>query len=129
MTPELTALVLAALLQLGQIILYSALANRQVDPAYALSPRDEPRQLKGTAGRAQRAMNNHFEGLILFTIAALAIHTTGQSSGFTAICAFTYLAARLAYVPAYIYGLSPLRSIVWAIGWFATAFMLIAALI
>jgi uncharacterized MAPEG superfamily protein len=129
MSPELTALVLAALLQLGQIALYSALANRQVDKAYALGPRDEQRQLKGSAGRAQRAMNNHFEGLILFTIATLAIHTTGQSSTFTAICAFTYLAARLAYVPAYILGLSPLRSIVWAVGWFATALMLIAALI
>jgi uncharacterized MAPEG superfamily protein len=129
MTPELTALVLAALLQLGQIALYSALANRQVDKDYALGPRDQPRQLTGAAGRAQRAMNNHFEGLILFTIAALAIHTTGQSTTFTAICAFAYLAARLAYVPAYILGLNPWRSIVWAIGWFATALMLVAALI
>jgi uncharacterized MAPEG superfamily protein len=129
MTPELTALVLAALLQLGQMALYSVIAQQQVGPGYALSPRDTPRQLTGTAGRAQRAMNNHFEGLILFTIAALAIHATGQSTTFTAICAFTYLAARAAYIPAYILGLSPARSIVWSIGWFATALMLLAALV
>lgn len=129
MTPELTALVLAALLQIGQIALYSTLANRQVDMDYALGPRDQPRTLPGRAGRAQRAMNNHFEGLILFTIAALAIHATGQSTAFTAVCAFTYLAARVAYVPAYILGLSPWRSVVWFIGLIATALMLVAALI
>ena len=129
MTPELTALVLAALLQLGQIVLYSVLANRNVDLGYALGPRDEPRTVGGLAGRAQRAMNNHFEGLILFTIAALAIHTTGQSSGLTAACAAVYLAARLLYVPAYLFALAPWRSVVWAAGWFATAIMLVAALI
>jgi uncharacterized MAPEG superfamily protein len=129
MTPELTALVLAALLQLGQIALYSALANRQVEFDYALSPRDTPHQLTGLAGRAQRAMNNHFEGLILFTIAALAIHTTAQSTTFTTACAFVYLVARVLYVPAYLFGLSPWRSLVWAAGWLATALMLLAALV
>lgn len=129
MTAELTVLVLAALLQMGQIMLYSTLANRQVDMDYALSPRDTPRQLTGIAGRAQRAMNNHFEGLILFTIAALAIHATGQSSGLTAVCAWVYLAARLLYVPAYLFGFAPWRSVVWSIGWLATAIMLVAALL
>jgi uncharacterized MAPEG superfamily protein len=128
MTPELTALVLAALLQIGQITLYSMLANREVDMDYALSPRDTPRQLTGIAGRAQRAMNNHFEGLILFTIAALALHVTGQSTGLTAACAWAYLGARILYVPAYLFGLSPWRSVVWGIGWLATAIMLVAAL-
>ncbi len=129
MTPELTALVLAALLQLAQMVLYSVVAQRQVGPGYALSPRDTARQLTGMAGRAQRAMNNHFEGLILFSIAALAIHTTGQSTTFTAACAFAYLGARVLYIPAYLFGLSPWRSLVWSIGWFATALMLCAALV
>jgi uncharacterized MAPEG superfamily protein len=129
MTPELTVLVLAALLQMAQIVLYSVLANRQVDLDYALGPRDAPRQLPGMAGRAQRAMNNHFEGLILFAIAALALHATGQSSSLTAVCAAVYLAARLLYVPAYLLALAPWRSVVWAVGWFATAIMLVAALI
>jgi uncharacterized MAPEG superfamily protein len=129
MTPELTVLVLAALLQMGQIILYSTLANRQVDMDYALSPRDTPRQLTGIAGRAQRAMNNHFEGLILFAIAALVIHATGQSSALTTACAWAYLAARVLYVPSYLFGLAPWRSVVWSIGWLATAVMLVAALV
>ena len=66
MTPELTALTLAALLQVAQFSLYSLLANLQIGPKTALGPRDEKIELTGKAGRAQRAMNNHFEGLILF---------------------------------------------------------------
>ena len=129
MTPELPALTLAGLLQALQFALYSVLANRQVGPRYAMGPRDEPRQLTGAAGRAQRAMNNHFEGLILFTLAVVVITLSDQSTPLTAACAWTYLAARIAYVPAYQFGLAPWRSLIWAVGFFATLLMLIAALL
>jgi len=128
MTPELTALTLAALLQCAQFLAYSVAANLQVGPKYAMGPRDTPRQLTGLAGRLQRALGNHFEGLILFTIAVLVITLSGQSSGFTAACAWIFLAARLLYVPAYALGWTPWRSVIWGIGWAATLLMLIAAL-
>ena len=129
MTPELIVLALAALLQMAQFLLYSVLANLQVGPGYAMSPRDTPRQLTGTAGRAQRALNNHFEGLILFAIATLLIAQTGQSSAVTQAAAWTYLGARVLYIPAYLLGWSPGRSLIWGIGWTATLILLIAALI
>ncbi|MBK0327681.1 MAPEG family protein [Rhodobacteraceae bacterium F11138] len=129
MTPELTALTLAALLQVLQFTAYSVAGNRQVGPKTALGPRDEPIRLTGTAGRLQRAMNNHFEGLILFTIACVVIAQSDQSTGFTAACAWTYLVARVLYVPAYAFGLTPWRSVVWIIGLFATLLMLLAALV
>lgn len=128
MTPELTALTLAALLQCAQFLGYSVAANLQVGPKYAMGPRDTPRQLTGMAGRLQRALGNHFEGLILFTIAVLVVTLSGQSTPFTAACAFTYLAARVLYVPAYAFGWSPWRSVIWGIGWAATVLMLLAAL-
>jgi len=128
MTPELTALTLAALLQCAQFLAYSIAANLQVGPKYAMGPRDTPRQLTGLAGRLQRALNNHFEGLILFTIAVGVVTLSGQSSAFTAACAWTYLAARLIYIPAYAFGWTPWRSLIWGVGWFATVLMLIAAL-
>jgi uncharacterized MAPEG superfamily protein len=53
----------------------------------------------------------------------------GQSSPFTAACAWIYLAARLIYVPAYALGLAPWRSVVWAVGFLATVAMILAALI
>lgn len=129
MPPELTALTLAALLQVAQFVLYSALAQRQVGSNYAVSPRDAPRQLTGTAGRAQRALANHFEGLILFTIAVLVVTLAEQSTATTQTAAWVYLVARLLYVPAYLLGLAPGRSLIWAVGLFATLTMLIAALI
>ncbi|MFN3954781.1 MAG: MAPEG family protein [Pararhodobacter sp.] len=128
MSPELTVLTLAALLQCAQFLAYSVAANLQVGPRYAMGPRDTPRQLTGAAGRLQRALNNHFEGLILFTIAVAVVTLAGKASVFTAGCAWAYLGARMLYVPAYLLGWSPGRSVIWFAGWLATLAMLVAAL-
>lgn len=128
MTSELTVLALAGLLQAGQFLGYSVAANLQVGPRYALGPRDTPRQLTGIAGRLQRALNNHFEGLILFVAAVVVVSFLKISTPFTAACAWTYLAARVLYVPAYVFGWTPWRSVIWGIGWLATVLMLLAAL-
>ena len=129
MTPELKILVLAALLQVLQYAAFSVTANMQVGPKKAASPRDTPVTLTGTAGRLQRAMNNHLEGLILFTIATLAITLSAQSSGFTTACAWVYLGARVLYVPAYAFGWVPWRSVIWMVGFAATVAILLAALV
>ena len=132
MTPELTALTLAALLQCVQFVLVSLAANLEVGTKVTLSPRDGTdlrSMVSPRTGRLIRALDNHFEGLILFTIACAAITLADKSTAFTAACAWAYLAARAAYVPAYWYGLVPWRSLIWMAGWGATVFMLIAALI
>ncbi|TMM51588.1 MAPEG family protein [Sulfitobacter sabulilitoris] len=136
MTPELTVLALAGLLQIGQFVLMAVPANLELGPAKTLSPRDRDRlggdmidMVSTRTARLIRAMNNHFEALILFTIAAVVIHLSGQSTAFTAACAWTYLAARVLYVPAYAFGWTPWRSYIWFIGLLATLSMLAAALI
>jgi len=129
MTPELMALTLAALLQVLQFCAYSLASIMQVGVNKAAGPRDKAIVLTGTAGRLQRAMNNHFEGLILFTIAVVVITYTDQSDQKTMLFAFTYLGARILYVPAYVFGLAPWRSLIWVIGLAATVAMLISALI
>jgi uncharacterized MAPEG superfamily protein len=136
MTPELTVLTLAALLQVVQFVLMAIPVNQQLGTAKTMSPRD-PGQMGGPVadqispktGRLVRALNNHFEGLILFTIACTVITISGQSTALTATCAWIYLAARIAYVPAYYFGLVPWRSVIWAAGFGATALMLLAALL
>ncbi|MCL4676043.1 MAG: MAPEG family protein [Pararhodobacter sp.] len=129
MTPELLALTLAALLQAVQFAVYSVLAQMQVGSRYAASSRDTPRQLTGMAGRAQRALTNHFEGLILFGIAAAVVTLADQSTPLTQNAAWAYLGARLLYVPAYLFGWNPWRSLIWFVGFLATLTMLVAALI
>lgn len=131
MTPELTALALAGLLQALQFALFSIPANVELGTTYTSSPRDTPppRPLSILTGRLQRAMNNHFEGLILFTLAVVVVTLGNQSTDVTRYAAWTYLAARLLYVPAYALGWRPWRSAIWAISFFATLTMIVAALL
>ena len=131
MTPELTALALAALLQAVQFTLFAVPATMELTPQYTTSPRDTPpkRALSKTTARLQRALNNHFESLILFTIAVVVVSLGQQSTPFTQTAAYVYLAARVLYVPAYALGWAPGRSVIWAVGFFATLAMLGAALI
>jgi uncharacterized MAPEG superfamily protein len=128
MTPELTALALAGLLQGIQFALFSITANLQIGPKIAMGPRDQPVQLTGLAGRLQRALSNHFEGLILFTLAVVVVTLADQSTPFTHYAAWTYVAARVLYIPAYAFGLSPWRSAIWFVGFLATMTMILAAL-
>ena len=131
MTPELTALALAALLQAMQFVLYAIPANLELGPGYTMSARDRPRsrEMSARTARLGRALNNHFEGLILFTIAVLVVTLGQAASPFTAACAWVYLGARVLYIPAYAYDLRPWRSLVWAVGFFATLLMILAALV
>ena len=131
MTPELTALALAGLLQVVQFALFAIPANLQLGTGYTSSARDKPpsRQLSITASRLQRALNNHFEGLILFTLAVVVVTLGNQSTAVTQYAAYTYLVARVLYVPAYYFGLRPWRSVIWAVGLLATLTMIVAALI
>lgn len=136
MTPELTALALAALLQFVQYALMAIPTNLELGPRVTMSPRDAEQmatpmanQVSRGTGRLIRALNNHFEGLILFAIACTVVAVSGQSTSVTAGLAFTYLAARLLYIPAYYFGWVPWRSLIWAVGFLATGCMLLAALI
>ena len=131
MTPELTTLALAALLLAAQFVPFSILANRDLTPGYTSSPRDRPpsRQMSILTGRLQRALNNHFESLILFTIAVVVVTLGQQSTHVTQYAAYIYLAARILYVPAYALGWRPWRSAIWVVGFAATFTMIIASLI
>jgi len=136
MTSELTVLALAALWQVVQITLMAIPANLELGVSKTLSPRDPDRlqkplmdQVSPRTGRLHRAMTNHFEGLILFTIAVIVVTLANASSPLTSTCAWTYLSARILYVPAYAFGWAPWRSLLWAVGLCATVIMLLAALI
>ncbi|WP_040610289.1 MAPEG family protein [Oceaniovalibus guishaninsula] len=131
MTPELIVLVLAALLQCVQFVSFAIPANIQIGSAYLMSARDRPpsRDLDERTARLKRAFDNHFEGLILFGIAAVVIAVTGQSSGLTGFFAWVYLIARVVYVPAYALGWNPGRTLIWAAGFLSTVALLVLALI
>ena len=128
MPVELKVLGYAALLQFVQFIVMAIPVNVQLGVAYTGGNRDEQKRATGVAGRLKRALENHFEGLILFTIAVLVVTLGDASSQLTEYCAWAYLWARVLYVPAYASGVFLVRSLIWSVGFIATAVMLIAAL-
>jgi uncharacterized MAPEG superfamily protein len=136
MTTELTILTLAGLLQAVQFFLMAIPANLELGHGKTMSPRD-PAKLGGSVeellsertGRLKRAMDNHFEGLILFTIACIVITISGQSTAFTGTLAVIYLIARILYIPAYAFGWVPWRSCIWFAGFLSTTLMFIAAMV
>lgn len=135
MTPELTVLALAGLLQALQYVLMAVPANLELGPGKTMSPRDPDRlgkplieQVSPRTGRLFRALDNHFEALILFTLAVTVVSLSGENSTLTATCAWVYLAARILYIPAYWLGLVPWRSVIWMAGFAATVLMIAAPL-
>ena len=128
MPVEIQVLGYAALLQFVQFVLMAVPVNLQLGVAYTGGNRDEQKQATGVPGRLKRALDNHFEGLIMFTIAVLVVVLGNASTPLTQVCAWVYLAARVLYVPAYASGVFLVRSLIWGVGFIATAIMLIAAL-
>ena len=136
MTPELTVLALAGLLQMVQFLLMAIPANMELGTGKTLSPRDIDRLgkpmvdlLSARTARLHRALSNHYEALVLFTIAVVVVTLSDSSTPFTATCAWTYLVARILYVPAYAFGWVPWRSVFFTIGWLASGLMIGAALL
>jgi uncharacterized MAPEG superfamily protein len=128
MPVELKVLGYAALLQFVQFVLMAVPVNVQLGTAYTGGNRDEQKMPWGVAGRLKRALDNHFEGLILFTIAVVVVVLGDASSPVTEGAAWAYLMARVLYVPAYASGVFLVRSLIWTVGFVATAIMLVVGL-
>ena len=129
MAAETTALALAALLQAVQIGLAGASMNKDVGARWNAGPRDTQPAFSARTGRLRRAVDNHFQGLILFTIAVLLVALTDSGGMLTALCAWAYLIARILYVPAYAWGWTPWRSVIWGVGFLATLVMIVTSLL
>jgi len=129
MPVELKILGYAALLQFVQFVLMAVPVNRQLGTEYTGGNRDEQKQPTGMAGRLTRAMDNHFEALILFTIAVVVVVLGEASTPVTVAAAWIYLVARILYVPAYASGVFLVRSLIWTVGFVATLVMLVSALL
>jgi uncharacterized MAPEG superfamily protein len=131
MTTELTALALAFLLQVVQFALYAIPANLEIGSGYTMSARDRDpsRTLSDRTARLGRAFDNHFQGLVMFTIAVVVVTLSQQSTSLTMACAWVYLGARVLYVPAYAFGWRPWRSLIWFVGFLSPVVMVISALI
>ena len=100
----------------------------QLDMGYLLSSRDQHRTLEGMLGRTDRALNNSVIALVLFAIPILVMGLRDTYTGESLLAAQVFLAARIVYIPAYIFGIVGLRTGVWLIGFLATLALYFLAL-
>lgn len=103
MTSDLWALVAAIMLAVVQITIASVLTLRQAGGAWVLSARDTPREVTGLSGRFVRAHRNLLEIFPQFAAALFVVHAGNAVGELTTIGAWTFVVARVLYVPAYAF--------------------------
>ena len=117
MTTDLTMLVWCVLLALISPYVYvTHLISRAGGLGWGLGNRDQP--LVGEAVwalRARRAHANLVENLVPFAALVLTAHAAGKANATTALGAELFFWARLLYLPAYIIGLVPWRTLIFAV--------------
>jgi uncharacterized MAPEG superfamily protein len=99
-------------------------------PEYNASPRDSASPVPEgiITARLRRAQANLFETLPLFAVAILIAHAGGKEGELTFYGAWTYLIARLVYVPLYAAGIPYIRSMAWLASLIGLAMVLYAIL-
>ena len=108
-------------------ILWIAIFTQQIQAdkvggaKYALSNREQGHQFKGATaltGRLTRSVRNHVEGLMIFTPLVLIATATNVSNVWTQYAAIAYFMSRALHFLLYAAGITPFRSLAWALGFF-----------
>jgi uncharacterized MAPEG superfamily protein len=113
MTSDLWALVAAIMLGVVQITIASVLTLRQAGGDWVLSARDTPREVTGLSGRFVRAHRNLLEIFPQFAAALFVVHAGNAVGELTTIGAWTFVVARVLYVPAYAFAPPGVRPLCW----------------
>ena len=120
MSVELWSLFAAGIVMFVSISIQSLYLDFTSGLAYGMSNRETPPPGHGPVGnRLDRNVRNQIEGLALFVpLIAVAI-VADISNPWTQIGAVFYVASRALFVPAFAFGLVPLRTAIWTAGFFA----------
>ena len=112
--PALAAL--SVILLMVHVALQSTLAVRDTGTEWNAGPRDTEAKLKSAvAGRAKRASANFRETYPGFVVLVLALAIGGDAWHLGLIGTLVWFAARIAYIPLYLGGVSYVRSYVWLV--------------
>jgi uncharacterized MAPEG superfamily protein len=128
MSSELNILALYGLLVLVLIVVQVLFAMSQVGLPMLARPRDDMPRLTGVAGRMERCVANSVTAMALFAPAVLILAAREGFGGGTLLATQVFLIARLAYALLYPAGIPWARTAVWALGFFATLYLYVAAL-
>ena len=125
---ELGILGLYGLVVIVTILVQVITAQAQVGLEMLIKPRDDMPKLLGVAGRMDRAQLNSIVAMALFAPAILILAHKGLSSSTTLLAAQAFIIARILYVVVYAMGLPWARTLIWVVGFLATAYLYIAGM-
>ena len=92
------------------------------------NPRDWLNAQSGFRKRANAAQHNSFEAFPFFACGALLCLVSGVDRATLDGLCILFVGARIAYIACYLADKATLRSLVWAIGWFATIALYVQAI-
>lgn len=126
MRPEILVFLLTILLGFAQILILVALATSVYGLGRLVGPRDDLEPSDNVwLGRMRRANENFKETLPWALGLLIMVLITGHVSQVTAIGAWLYFWARLAYLPLYLFGVPWLRTLAWLASIVGLAMLLI----
>lgn len=116
MTTETEVLLLTLLLGLVHLSIGAAIRVKQQGLFPLAGPRDNLPPVSGIYGpRAERANANFKETLPWALALLILVQITSTANEYTAIGAWIYFWARVAYVPLYVFGVPLMRTLAWAV--------------
>ena len=116
MAIELKILGWSCLLLLTHIFAAAHLKTKQYGAKWNVGARDEALPpLDPVAGRLVRAQANFLETYPIAIIALLGVAIAGRSSDLTVIGGWTWLGARIAYLPLYALGVPVVRTLTFLV--------------
>ncbi len=96
---------------------------------FAQTARDElPRAEGELLGRAERALRNFNETYVPFVVLLLIAHLARPGAPLVFWGALIWFAARIAYLPLYLFGIFLVRSLVWCVSAIGLCLMFIGVL-
>ncbi len=111
---ELQILFCAIALGIVQLLLAILFSVAGRGMAWGIGPRDEGWPPIGKFGaRLDRAFKNFLETFPFFVAAVLLAHALGKSTHYSVLGAQIYIWARALYVPAYVFNIPFVRTILW----------------
>lgn len=126
MPTELVILGWSTVLLVVHAMVQGQLATRERGIGWNAGPRDGDQPPLGKhAGRAQRALDNYKESWPAFIALALGLAVVDRTGGIAATGAILWFAARIVYLPLYLFGVPYVRSLVWLASIAGLAMMLV----
>lgn len=129
MSIALWGLVGLAVLVLIYVSVDSFLLKGSVGNAWTVGARDNSPEVGPVAARAHRALWNLLETAPAFLAVTLVAELTARGGAWVTWGVLLYLAARTAYLPAYLSGLPWVRTVFWQVATLGIVLILVGVLV